>query len=184
MPEHDEQGHEAQEQRPRRPRVVDKRIAARGTAREGGQDGGASSASDQQAAAPPGPQRAPQEAGAGPRQPAGETGPRQQQPAQQVWTPEQEAQARAIAEEMARVPVTDWVVNVAVNLANVAGVKLQSGQAAEAQVAIDALAGLLEGSRGRLAGAEGPLRQTLAELQMAYARTVAGPGPAPGGGAR
>jgi hypothetical protein len=102
---------------------------------------------------------------------------------QPEWTPEEEAAARQMAEEIAERPGLDWVVNTAVTLANVAATKLQVGDPADAQLCIDALAGLLNSTSGRLEDADAPLRQTLAQLQMAYAQTVSAPGepPHPGG---
>ena len=97
-----------------------------------------------------------------------------------MWTPQQEAQARKMAEEVAQVPSLDWVINVAVSLANAAGVKLNSRQLEDARLAIDALAGLMGSVGSRLEDAETPLRQTLAELQMAYTQVATAPPPQPG----
>jgi hypothetical protein len=96
-----------------------------------------------------------------------------------VWTPEQEEQARRMVEEIVRTPSLDWVLNAAVNLANVAGTKIEMGAAADAQLAIDALAALVSGLTGRLDDAEAPLKQTLAQLQMAYADRVSRVPPPP-----
>jgi hypothetical protein len=79
-----------------------------------------------------------------------------------------------MAEEIARTPSLDWIVNAAVTLANVAGTKLQIGNAEDAQIAIDAFAGILDSVGPALKEAETPLRQTLAQLQMMYAERVAG----------
>lgn len=98
-------------------------------------------------------------------------------PGERVWTPEEEAEARRMAEEIARTPSIDWVINTAATLANVAGTKLDLGAAADAQLAIDALAGLMSSVGPRLQGAERPLRQLLADLQLAYAQRVAGDPP-------
>ena len=97
-------------------------------------------------------------------------------PDERVWTPEEEAEARRVAEEIARTPSIEWVVNTAATLANVAGTKLDLGAAADAQLAIDALAGIVNSVGPRLQGAEQPIRQLLAELQLAYAQSMAGPG--------
>ena len=85
-----------------------------------------------------------------------------------------------MAQEIAERPGLDWVVNSAVSLANIAATKLQIGDPTDAQICIDALAGLLNGLEGRLADAEAPLRQTLAQLQMAYAERLAPPPAQPG----
>jgi hypothetical protein len=140
-----------------RPKVVDKRISARGTA------------------------SAPRETSSGPAEPAPEpVAEAPTEPAPQetegglpsdpdLWTPEQEAEARRMAEEVARTPSLEWVVNIGVTLANVAGTKLDLGATADAQLAIDALAALIEKLGSRLDRAEAPLRQTLAQLQLAFA---------------
>jgi hypothetical protein len=84
-----------------------------------------------------------------------------------------------MAEEISRTPSLDWVVNTAVTLANVAGTKIQMGDAEDARLAIDAFAGLLDGASGRLLDAEAPLRQTLAQLQLMFAERGAPPSPQP-----
>lgn len=80
-----------------------------------------------------------------------------------------------MAKEIAERPSEDWVLNVAVTLANVAGAKLDMGLAEDARLAIDAFEALVNSIGPRLEGAEQPLKQTLAQLQMAYAQTVAAP---------
>lgn len=93
----------------------------------------------------------------------------------QVWTPEQEAEARRMAQEIAETPSIEWVVNTAVSLANIAATKLDLGVPGDAQLAIDALSGILKEVGPQLRDAEAPLRQTLAQLQMAYAGRIAPP---------
>lgn len=157
-------GPDEETERPR-PRVVDKRRSAQPSA-------SSTPAPEAPVAAPAAPPvvEAPPE----PAQPAPEpaTGPTE------VWTPEQEEAARQMAEEFARVPSRDWVLRAAVDLANAAGIKLDRGDAADAQLAIDALSGMIKEIGPRLGEVEAPLRQTLAQLQMAYAQVVAG-GPTP-----
>ena len=171
---HDDQ-EEREAERPR-PKVVDKRISARAPA-----------PAEPQAVpdpAPPGAPDATAEATVGtvPEQPAEapspDEGARPGGPGERVWTPEQEAEARRMAEEIARTPSIEWVINTAATLANVAGTKLDLGAAADAQLAIDALAGIVSSVGSRLGGAEKPLRQLLADLQLAYAQRVS---PPPGG---
>jgi hypothetical protein len=94
-----------------------------------------------------------------------------------VWTPEEEANAQRMAQEIADTPSFEWVVNACVTLANVAATKLELGAGSDAQLAIDALAGLINSVGARLQQAETPLRQTLAQLQLAYAQRLAGPPP-------
>lgn len=82
---------------------------------------------------------------------------------------------RAMAQQIAETPSIEWVLNTAVTLANVAGTKLDLGAVADAQLAIDALGAIVETLGPRLGTAESPLRQTLAQLRMAYAEMVAPP---------
>ncbi|MBA3349633.1 MAG: hypothetical protein H0T12_03660 [Actinobacteria bacterium] len=176
----------AEEQAERsRPRIVDKRVSARRP-----QDAPPSPRIDQAAgrdptqgpdrpsvAEPSGavqppsapPQAPPQPPTGGP--PTGDGG------AERIWTPEEEAEAQRIAQEIAARPSLEWVVNVAVTLANVAGTKLDQGDATDARLAIDALAGIVNGAGTSLGDAENPLRQTLAQLQLAYAQAMGPPTP-------
>ncbi len=144
---------EQQAERPR-PKVVDKRISAR--AAEPAPSGAPDATADVTVGTVPS-----DEPAAGPEPP---------RPDERVWTPEEEAEARRMAEEIARTPSIEWVINTAATLANVAGTKLDLGAAADAQLAIDALAGLVNAVGPRLQGAEQILRQTLAQLQLAYAQ--------------
>lgn len=161
---------EEQGERPR-PKVVDKRISAR-----------AETAPASPPEPRPDPAAATAEATVGsvpesppPSEPAQEAPGPPGPPGQRVWTPEEEAEARRIADEIARTPSIEWVINTAATLGNVAGTKLDLGAAADAQLAIDALAGIVNAVGPRLMGAERPLRQLLAELQLAYAQSVAQP---------
>lgn len=135
-----------------RPRVVDKRVSSGGRS---------SPQATPPATEPPPAQQAEQPASPPPRGPEG-----------QVWTPEQEAEAKRMAEEIAATPSLEWVVNSAVSLANIAATKLDLGDPADAGLAIDALSGLLKEVGPRLGNVEQPLRQTLAQLQMAFAQYV------------
>jgi len=193
-----EQGHE-EEENPRKIRVVDKRISARrspegdeASATTTGDRSSAppeppSDASGESAAAqesvegdatvtplrpPPSPQSDHPSAGGGAPS-AGAQG--TESPEGRVWTPEQEDEARRMAEEMARIPSVEWVINVAVTLANAAGTKLNEGHWDDGGLAIDALSAIVEKVGPRLGEAEAPLRQTLAQLQMAYAQMAANP---------
>jgi hypothetical protein len=167
-------GEEGQENEPRRPRVVDKRVSSRP---ESTPDPGPS---PEIPVEPPEPAEQPEPATAGPPSSSDEetrapqSGPPQGDPG--VWTPEREAEAQAIAQELSQVPSLDWVANAAVTLANVAAAKIQLGQAPDAQLAIDALGALLDGLGSRLGEAEQPLKQTLAQLRFAYAQAVMPPG--------
>lgn len=157
---------EEREARPR-PRVVDKRVSA------GGFQGPPPSRTDSPVA-PPGtetPETTSQ---------AGHTSP-QPPPGGGVWTPEQEAEAMAMARQVVETPSLEWVVNSAVNLANIAATKLDMGAATDASLVIDALAGMLKEVGHRLGDVEQPLKQTLAQLQMAYTERVMSPGAPPPG---
>jgi hypothetical protein len=96
-------------------------------------------------------------------------------PSAPIWTPEQEEEARRLVEEIAQVPSREWVTDTAVRLANIGGVKIDRGDLADAQLAIDALEGLVNAAGTRLADAERPLRQTIAQLQMAYVQASQAP---------
>jgi hypothetical protein len=143
----------------RRPRVIDKRVSTRSEA-----------PAEPRAAEPEPPAPFPP--------PPAEESPTlrpEPNPEEDLWTPEQEAEAMRVVEEIARVPAADWIADSAVRLANVAGVKLDRGELADAQLAIDALAALVAQIGARLGEAEAPLRQTLAQLQLAFAQSASGP---------
>lgn len=185
----DEQEHK---ERPK-PRVVDKRVSSRPEAAGGPSPSAAVLGGTADAAAPPAeaaPRDVPSslsesEHGSSRREPpqevdarsaaASEDRDRRDGPAHEVWTPEQEEEMRAMAQHIAETPSLEWVLNTAVTLANVAGTKLDLGAVADAQLAIDGLGVLIEGLGPRLGTAEAPLRQTLAQLRMAYAEMVAPP---------
>lgn len=157
-----------------RPRVVDRRISSRPPGDRAPRvdpvpDPAPTPTSE--AAAPP-PQAEATPAPGAEATPGGE-------PAEPIWTPEQEAEAQRMVEQISKVSSRDWVADAAIRLANVAGVKLDGGDPGEAQLAIDALAGLVNSVGQHLGEAEAPLRQMLAQLQMAFAQGVA---PPPGDG--
>jgi hypothetical protein len=89
-----------------------------------------------------------------------------------MWTPEQEDEARRMVEEIRRVPSADWVLSSMMTLVNVASVKLEAGDLEGAQLAIDALTGILDAAGSRLGGNETPLRQVATQLKMAYAQAA------------
>lgn len=163
-----------------RPRVVDKRVSSRVNAAPGATGGARSSGGDTEHAAsslsdadlsdsssstslPPG--------GTAASAPSADAAPS----SGEVWTPQQEEEMRRVAQQIAETPSLEWVVNTAVTLANVAGTKLDLGAVADARLAVDALAALVNGLGTQLGQAEAPLRQTLAQLQMAYAEQIAPP---------
>jgi hypothetical protein len=159
---------EEQQERPR-PRVVDKRVSARG----------ASPPSEPAPAAPQRPEPPPA-APPSPAEPQAEgPPPADEGPGGGVWTPEREEQARRLAEEIARAPARDLVVTMTMNYVEIASVKIDVGDLAGAQMAIDALDGVIRSVGARLGDAEAPLKNVLAQLQMAYAERAAEPPPIP-----
>ena len=176
----DDEEREEQAERSR-PRIVDKRVSAR---RESGipDAPGPESPTQPPETTPPGPAQ-PSTSGPGPDSPAGtaeeSAPPGAEGGGERVWTPEEEAQAQQMAREIAERPSSDWVLNIAVTLANVAGAKIQLGQPEDARLAIDALEALVNGVATRIEGAEAPLRQTLAQLQLAFAQHSQPPGQPP-----
>ena len=171
----DERENQEEEGRPR-PRVVDKRVSARpaDAPPPPPEPPPAPKSSQREAEAAPPPQSASvePEAPAGPS-PAG-AGPGEEP----LWTPEQEAEAQRMVEEIASTPSRDWVLNAAVTMANVAATKIDRGVPEDARLVIDALAAIVERLGPELGEAEPHLRQTLAQLQMAYTQVVQPP-PAP-----
>ena len=178
----DDEEREEQSERPR-PRIVDKRVSARrGSAPSEAEPSSAGAVEEQPAPVTEGGPAA--QADPGPV-PSSQADPHGAPPAadegagERVWTPEEEAQAQQMAREIAERPSSDWVLNIAVTLANVAGAKIQLGQPEDARLAIDALEALVDGVAARIEGAEAPLRQTLAQLQLAFAQHTQPPQPPP-----
>lgn len=166
----DERAVDDEEQERPRPRVVDKRVSARPAGGAPPSPAAAERASTEEASQEPS-----EPSGAGPIPSEDEVHPPGEQPSGQVWTPQQEEQARRIAEELARTPGPDLVVTFAMNFVEVASVKLEAGDLAGAQLAIDAFDGILSAVGSRLGEAERPMRGVLAQLQMAFTQTAAAP---------
>jgi hypothetical protein len=100
---------------------------------------------------------------------------------------ELQAELRAMQEQMLRTPATVVVANHCIGLIELAALHLGQNppHLADASVAIDALAGILDGLGPRLGDNEAPLRQALNQMRMAFieaktAATLAG-GPTPEG---
>ena len=92
-------------------------------------------------------------------------------------TPEQQAQARAMARELAearerlaQTPAAEVVANHAMGLYELAAIHLGGQPPAldEAKVAVDAMTGILGALPGRLGENEAVLREALQQLQLAY----------------
>lgn len=92
-------------------------------------------------------------------------------------TPEQQAQAQAMARELAeareriaQTPAAEVVANHAMGLYELAAIHLGSQPPAldEAKVAIDAMTGILGAIPGRLGVNEAVLREALQQLQLAF----------------
>ena len=97
-----------------------------------------------------------------------------------------QAELRAMQEQMIRTPATVVVANHCIGLLELAALHLgqEPPHLADAQVAIDALAGIVDALGPRMGENEAPLRQALTQMRMAFveARSAAGGG-AGGGGA-
>jgi hypothetical protein len=97
--------------------------------------------------------------------------------------------AAAFAEQLARTPVRDLLLQTMATFTDMAGVRLGLGPAGEgardltqARQAIETLRALIDVAERELGPAQArPFREPLAMLQMAYARLVEAP--PPGGGA-
>ena len=89
---------------------------------------------------------------------------------------ELQAELQAMQEQMLRTPAAIVVANHCIGLIELAALHLGQDppHLADASVAIDALAGILDGIGPRLADNEAPLRQALNQMRMAYveARTA------------
>jgi hypothetical protein len=93
---------------------------------------------------------------------------------------ELQAELRAMQEQMLRTPAVVVVANHCIGLIELAALHLGQDppNLADAAVAIDALAGILDALGPRLADNEAPLRQALTQMRMAFveARSAAGGG--------
>lgn len=88
-------------------------------------------------------------------------------------TQEQEellAELQAAREQLAQTPAAVVVANHAIGLFQLAAIHLDREPANldDARLAIDALAALVDGLPGRLGEEEQPLKEALAQLQLAY----------------
>ena len=101
---------------------------------------------------------------------------------QPEMTPEQEAEAREIAEQMAQVreqlsqvPAAQVVANHAMGCYELAAIHLSSEppKFAEAQLAIDAFGALVAVLKGKLGPDEATLNDALQQLQMAFVQVKA-----------
>src|SRR6476661_1591045 len=106
------------------------------------------------------------------------------QQAQEQLTPEQEAEAEAMAAEMAQVreqlasvPAAVVVANHAMGLYELAAIHLsqQPPNKPEAKVAIDAFGALVEALQGRLGSDEPVLVDALSQLRLAFVQVAAAP---------
>jgi hypothetical protein len=109
--------------------------------------------------------------------PPGDDGPPEDAVRWEDLTPEQQAQVEAMQGEMEEVrrqllsaPASVVIANHAMGLYELAALHLtaEAPKLAEASVAIDALAALVEGLEGRLGENEATLREALGGLRAAY----------------
>lgn len=90
-------------------------------------------------------------------------------------TPEQQAQAEQMAQELAearerlaQTPAAEVVANHVMGLYELGAIHLSSGSADEAKVAIDAMVAIMNELPGRLGENEKVLRDALQQLQIAF----------------
>jgi hypothetical protein len=92
-------------------------------------------------------------------------------------SPEEAAQAEALVHELAEArqrlleaPVSTVLVNHALGVYELAAIHLTADQPKldEAQLAIDALGGLVDATQGRLGDQEGTIRDALHQLRLAF----------------
>ena len=83
---------------------------------------------------------------------------------------EMQAQMAALQEQLAQTPASVVIANHCFGLFELSALhlSLQPPQLAEAQLAIDALAAVVEGLVGRLGEHEGQLKEALAQLRLAF----------------
>jgi hypothetical protein len=97
---------------------------------------------------------------------------------------ELQAQFAEVQRQLLSTPVEVVVANHAIGLFQLAVLHLEQSPPnfAEAKLAIDAMAAVVDGLRGRLGEEEEPLREALAQLQLAFVqRQTAGGQPPPAG---
>ena len=97
-------------------------------------------------------------------------------PADQEAMEEMAAQMEAMQEQLLRTPAVVVVANHCIALYELAVLHLSQDppNADDARVAIDALAGVVEGLGGRLAENERPLQDALAQLRLAFIEVTSG----------
>lgn len=91
-------------------------------------------------------------------------------PADEPTPEEMQARLAEIRDELARTPAAVVIVNHCLAFFELAALhlSLEPPQLAEAQLAIDAMAAVVEGLEGRLGSDERQLRDALGQLQLAY----------------
>ena len=91
-------------------------------------------------------------------------------PEEPMTEEEMQAQMAALQEQLAQTPASVVVANHCFGLFELAALhlSLQPPQLGEAQLAIDALAAVVEGLDGRLGEHEGQLKEALAQLRLAF----------------
>lgn len=97
---------------------------------------------------------------------------------------ELQAQFAEVQRQLLSTPVEVVVANHAIGLFQLAVLHLEQSPSnfTEAKLAIDAMAAVVDGLRGRLGEEEEPLREALAQLQLAFVqRQTAGGQPPPAG---
>src|SRR5215218_6297418 len=115
---------------------------------------------------PSGERPIPREDPAAPSQPT----PEAYGPEDEAMDPEMEAELRAMQEQMLRTPAAIVVANHCIGLIELAALHLGQNppNLSDAQVAIDALAGILDAVGSRMGENAPPLRQALNQMRMAF----------------
>lgn len=115
--------------------------------------------------------------------PSGEQDPGQER-GQEQPAADAEAELARLQEELASTPVADIVANHAIGLWQLAVLHLtrEERDLEAAQLAIDALAALVEGLDDRLGENRDPLRDALAQVRVAYVQVSGRPDDAHPGG--
>ena len=97
-------------------------------------------------------------------------------PADEQAVAEMRAQMEEVQQQLLRTPAVIVVANHAIALYELAVLHLSQDppNADDARVAIDAMAGVVEGLGARLGDNERPLKDALAQLQLAYIQATSG----------
>ena len=119
-----------------------------------------------------------------PGAPPGGAGARGGEPGREPTEEELRAHLAEVQRQVAQTPAEVVVANHAIGLFQLAVIHLdqEPPNLPAAQLAIDAMAGMVERLGSRLGDEEAPLREALAQLQLAFVQRRGGGSPPPAGG--